>query len=132
MFGKILVTLAVIIAAVLVLRQRNLNERAQRGQTPGTERARDTKVRDEFSSDMRIAAYMTVVLMLGLGATLYYYRWQDDHTIVTVTLHRENTAQPIRYQVYKFELQERSFVTIDGTSVTVASNERMEIQGLDR
>lgn len=127
MFGKLLVTVAVILGAFFVLRQRTLDERENSKQPPSS----SEHARDEFSSEMRFAAYMTVVLMVGLGATLYYFRWQDDHTILTVTLHRESAATPISYQVYKYQLQDHSFVTIEGTSVTVASNERMEILGLD-
>lgn len=36
------------------------------------------------------------------------------------------------YQVYKYQLQERSFTTIDGTQVTVAGSERMEVLGLEQ
>lgn len=140
MFSKFLVTVAVILAAFFFVRQRNLadGDSASRKTNTNTDKTGDKKTvshadrRSEFSSDMRIAAYMTVVLMVGLGGTLYYFRWQDDHQIVTVTLHRDSEANPISYQVYKFQLQDRSFVTVDGTTVTVAGSERMEVQGLDQ
>lgn len=132
MLGKLLITVAVILAAFLYVRQRNLNEKATRGDgRPRTAAPETATAAAEFNSDLRLAAYLTVILMVGLGATLYYFRWQDDHTVVTVTLHRESQAQPISYQVYKYQLQDRSFVTVDGTSVTVASSERMEVLGLD-
>jgi len=138
MFSKFLVTVAVILAAFFFVRQRNLADGDSASRKTNTNKAADKKSvsqtdgHSEFSSDMRIAAYMTVVLMVGLGGTLYYFRWQDDHQIVTVTLHRESEANPISYQVYKFQLQDRSFVTVDGTAVTVAGSERMEVQGLDQ
>ena len=71
------------------------------------------------------------MLMVGLGAALYYFDWQDDHTVLTINLHRDNQSAPVSYEVYKYQLEERSFVTIDGRSIAVASNERMEIIGLD-
>lgn len=132
MFSKILVTLTVIVTAFFFLRQRHQKEETSNNPRVAQETAaRKAAEKSEFSADLRFAAYMTVVLMVGLGALLYYFRWQDDHELLTVTLHRDNQAQPISYQVYKYQLQDRSFITVDGTAVTVASNERMEIFGLD-
>ncbi|MEX2130859.1 MAG: hypothetical protein WD772_05185 [Pseudohongiellaceae bacterium] len=74
---------------------------------------------------------MFLFLMIGTGAVLYYLRWQDDHEILTVNLHRDDNSAPTSYQVYRFQLEARSFVTTDGISVTVADNERMEVFGLD-
>jgi hypothetical protein len=128
MIGRILLTLAVIVIAYVFVRQRRLAEEA--GNKPAA--AKRDKVRDELSQDMRMAAYMFLVLMTGIGAAVYYFRWQDEHTVLTINLHRENQAQPVSYQVYKYQLQERSFTTIDGTQVTVAGSERMEVLGLEQ
>ena len=87
--------------------------------------------REELAADLRAGAYMFLFLMVGIGAALYYFDWQDDHTVLTVNLHRDNQTAPISYEVYKYQLQDRSFVTTDGRSVTVASSERMEVLGLD-
>ena len=133
MLGKILITLTVIITAFMFVRQRHLaDNQSRRSKAASDTDAKVANKPSEFSSDLRFAAYMTVVLMVGLGGILYYFRWQDDHQVLTVTLHRDNQSSPISYEVYKFQLQDRSFVTTDGTSVTVASSERMEIQGLDQ
>lgn len=128
MIGRILLTLAVIVIAYVFVRQRRLAEEA--GNKPAA--AKRDKIRDELSQDMRMAAYMFLVLMTGIGAAVYYFRWQDEHTVLTINLHRENQAQPVSYQVYKYQLQERSFTTIDGTQVTVAGSERMEVLGLEQ
>jgi len=128
MIGRILLTLAVIVIAYVFVRQRRLAEEA--GNKPAA--AKRDKVRYELSQDMRMAAYMFLVLMTGIGAAVYYFRWQDEHTVLTINLHRENQAQPVSYQVYKYQLQERSFTTIDGTQVTVAGSERMEVLGLEQ
>ena len=128
MIGRILLTLAVIAIAYLFIRQRRLSE--ERENKPVTT-ARG-KAQDELSQDLRMAAYMFLVLMVGIGGAVYYFRWQDEHTILTINLHRENQAQPVSYQVYKYQLQERSFTTIDGTQVTVAGSERMEVLGLEQ
>ena len=133
MLGKILLTLAVSVVVFLVLRQRKLTEAAKTGAKPATRKAvpADVVPDESLAKDFRIGAYLFLVLMVGLGATLYYFQWQDDHDILTVNLHRNNQAEPVSYQVYKYQLELRSFVTIDGTTVTVAGDERMEVVGLD-
>ena len=137
MLSKFLLTLTVIIAAFLVLRHRKLSSPAAAAKPrSGVDADKASKASnilpkdDSLSSDMRAAAYMFLVLMVGLGASLYYFRWQDAHHILTISLHRDNQSAPVIYQVYKFQLQDRSFVTIDGTVVNVASSERMEVAGL--
>ena len=134
MLGKILLTLAVIITAFFYVRQRNIAEARDSDSSPKPKipEAEITPTDDTLSSDLRLGAYMFLALMVGLAGAMYYFRWQDDHTLLTVTLHRENQAQPLSYQVYKFQLQNRSFITVDGTTVTVASSERMEVVGLDQ
>jgi hypothetical protein len=133
MFGKILLTLVVIGTAFIILRQRSLTEqRAKRRQDVA--QAADTSpapADDNFDKDLRLGAYLFLVLMVGLGASLYYFQWQDNHQILTVTLYRDNQIEPVRYEVYKYQLGDRSFTTVDGTAVTVASSERMVVLGLE-
>ena len=134
MLSKFLLTLAVIIAAFLVLRQRKLSTppaaAKPRSKVDAGKGSNIEPKNDGLSADMRVAAYTFLVLMVGLGATMYYFRWQDDHHILTISLHRDNLSAPVIYQVYKFQLQDRSFVTIGGTVVNVASSERLEVSGL--
>ncbi len=128
MISKIVLTLLVIAGAIVVVRQRKLD--AQQGK-PAARKDRRKAVDDSLRSDLRIGAYLFLILMVGVGAALYYYRWQDDHTVLTVNLLRENQAEPISFRVYKYQLNDRSFVTVDGRSITVASTERMEVIGLE-
>lgn len=132
MLGKILLTLAVIAIATIYVRQRNMAE-SPPAEKKSSESAANklAEEKSELSSDIRLGAYLFLIMMIGVGASLYYFRWQDDHTVLTVNLHRENQTQPVSYQVYKYQLQERSFTTVDGTLVTVAGSERMEILGLE-
>ncbi len=126
MIGRILLTLAVIAIAYFVIRQRRIaEERDAKGEQITTAN------KDDLTDDVRTAAYMFLVFMVGIGGAVYYFRWQDDHTILTINLHRENQLQPVSYEVYKYQLQDRSFTTIEGTQVTVAGSERMEVIGLD-
>lgn len=125
MLGKLLLTFLVLAIAFVLMRQGSRSNSISRSAetdkiTPAT-----------AASDLRTAAYMFLFLMIGTGAVLYYLRWQDDHEILTVNLHRDDNSAPTSYQVYRFQLEARSFVTTDGISVTVADNERMEVFGLD-
>lgn len=138
MLGKILLTLAVIIIAIFYIKQRDLQQATPKNPAAKAKSNAETPkpnnkaiAGDSLSEDFRTGAYMFLVLMLALGAALYYFRWQDDHTILTVTLHSDNQAESNRYQIYKYQLQDRSFTTLDGILVTVASTERMEVEGLE-
>lgn len=131
MLGKILLTIAVILLAFVVLRQRHQTERRQQRKDAAPTQSAAAVEQENFAKDMRFAAYAFLVLMVGLGGILYYFRWQDNHAILTVTLHRDDQQQPVIYQVYRYQMGERSFTTVDGTSVTVAASERMEVAGLE-
>ncbi len=129
MLGKILLTVAVILIAILVVRQRNdtgTGRSPSGGDTPAPGRPETTG-----TSDLRTAAYLFLILMFGTGAIVYYLRWQDDHTVVTVNLFRDGLSEPATYQVYKYQLDSRSFTTTEGIRITVADSERMEVTGLE-
>ncbi len=131
MLSKILITLIVIMIAFFVIRQRHLGTKVNKKETNAAlPTAKKGRYKDELSRDMRAGAYFFLLLMVSLGTTLYYFDWQDDHTIVTVNLHRGEDIGITTYEVYKYQLGERSFLTIDGRNITVASNERMEVIGL--
>lgn len=132
MLGKILLTFGIILIAILFLRKHRQEERLRlqklqgqkRNALPGADTAKPPL------SDYRFAAYLFLALMFGGGAYLYYLRWQDDTSLVTVILHSDSAASPVTYQVYKNQLEARAFTTVDGIRVTVASSERMEVIGL--
>ncbi|MDX1490689.1 MAG: hypothetical protein R3332_05345 [Pseudohongiellaceae bacterium] len=132
MLGKFFLTLVVILIAILVLRKRRQEERRARTQASGQPsiNSESTPELKPQLSDFRFAAYLFLVLMLGTGSYLFYQRWQDDNQIITITLHREGNSPAIHYKVFKKDLDERSFTTVDGIRVTVASSERMEVSGL--
>lgn len=128
MLGKILLTLSVIAIAYLYIRQQQVSESREKNNSSNSNESAE---KDELGKDIRTAAYLLLFLMTGVGAALFYYDWRDDHQVLTVNLHRESQAEPVSYQVYKYQLQDRSFTTTDGIQITVASSERMEIIGLD-
>jgi hypothetical protein len=114
MFSKLIITVFVIAVAFIVVRQRNAN----RGKSTRQARPAATKdiEKDQLSKDMRIGAYLFLLVTAGIGGAMYYFQWQDE---------------PVSYDVYKHQLREKSFITVDGLSVAVAGSERMEIIGLE-
>ena len=141
MLGKFLLTAVVILLAFTLIRQKGLKKGLEDGLLSDNANVRanarlgsaDSEKKSAESSlnkDVRLGAYLFLILMTGLGGALYYTGWQDDHTIITVNLHRDGQQQPVSYEVYKFQLGERSFTTTEGIVVTVAASERMEILGL--
>ena len=129
MLGKVILTLVVIVIAILVIKQRKEAEAEQSAKSRKT--PAQAKSDPPMASDMRTAAYLFLILMFGAGAIVYYFRWQDDHTVVTVNLFRDELSEPATYQVYKFQLDSRSFTTTSGVRITVADSERMEVSGLE-
>jgi hypothetical protein len=142
MLGKLLLTLAVILVALVYLQKRRIADLAAKSagsqtkidrqepaptsiQTAGAAPSRKTA-----RSDYRIAAWMFLALMLGAAAAMYSLRWQDANKEVSVLLHRDGNASPVVYRVLKKQLSQRSFTTVDGILVTVSANERMEVIGL--
>lgn len=132
MFSKLIITVFVITVAFIVLRQKNANRQARPADAPKRRAAAAKDIeKDQLSKDMRIGAYLFLLVTASIGGAVYYFQWQDDHSILTINLYRDSQVEPISYDVYKYQLREKSFITIDGLSVAVAGSERMEITGLE-
>jgi len=133
MLGKIILTLLVMVIAFMVLRQRSQLPQSDQTKRNNSTTKTQNKLseKSESSSDIRVAAYLFLILMIGAAIIIYYQRWQDDHTILTVSLFRNDQTAANIYQVYKYQLDSRTFTTIEGTVITVADSERMEVQGLE-
>ena len=128
MLGKILLTIIVVLLALVWIRKHREQERREAKQARNTDPLPENVT--EPLNDFRFAAYLFLVLMIGSGSYLYYVRWEDENSLVTVILHRDGEQNPVTYQVLKSDLGNRAFTTIDGVRVTVASSERMEVIGL--
>lgn len=126
MLGKIVLTILIVLLGLVWIRRHREQEQRDRSQASGA----TPPSTPAPLNDYRFAAYLFLILMLGTGAYLYYERWQDEHSLVTVILHRDGNQEPVRYQVPKGQLEARAFTTADGVRVTVAASERMEVIGL--
>ena len=94
----------------------------------------DDQSRNELTAEIRFGAYLFLIMMLTLSAGMGYVSWKNDHETVLVTLYRQNNGdaqdEKIAFHVYRQDLLERSFTTVDGIKVVVASDERMEVRDL--
>lgn len=146
MLGKIALTLLVIIAAALFLRHRARSQHPDdRHRDNASSANRDNPWQHDSRQSAEIPAgrqarrlpaatgkailWATLSAIVTAGAALYYLGWQDAREPVTVILHSGN-GEPVIYEVRKRDLGERAFTTLDGTRVTVADSERMEVIGL--
>lgn len=125
MITKILLTLLVILTAYALIKRQRANAGKQ-----------DTAANknDDMSftaSDLRLGAYMFIAIMFMLGSYFYYQSWQQDHQLLTIRLYPAGSQQTVEYQVFRYQLDNRSFITTDGIQVKVSDSERMEVLGLE-
>ncbi len=119
MLLKILLTVAVIIGAMLVLRKR-----AQRLQQPVAPKALQPE-----PSAFRLqhyAAYGLVSIMLAGALYFVYLEWEESYQIVMVRVIDTRSGNAVNYEAYKGDVAARSLLTLDGKRVSLAEVERME------
>ena len=135
MAAKLLVTLTVVFAAYLIIKRRQTTDlKRLQAKNVATTTNTDERQNNELTTDIRIGAYLFLIMMMTVSASMAYFSWKNDHEKVLVTLYRQNNAhvadEKIFFHVYRQDLLERSFTTVDGIKVVVASDERMEIRDL--
>lgn len=145
MLGQVLVTLLVIVIAVIYLRSQRARQRAS-AQTdrPSPEKADPWQraarqqapaplqpdARQPMANRVKMALWLVLLGIMVIGSVITYLQWQDQQRLVTILLYRDADQSPVIYRVSKHNIGDGSFITEDGTRVTVSANERMEIVGL--
>ena len=135
MISKIIITALVLTIAWAVIRKRRQEQSREAGTVaalpetvaPSTNEQPETR---RERQDWHFALYAFVGVIIVIGAGLYYRQWQRDHQVLTVRLIRDDETPAVSYQVYRYALEDRRFITVDGVSVIVADDERMEVLGL--
>jgi len=94
MLSKLFLTLSIIFLVALILKRRPSQESGAQGARTSA------KVGGERPklSELRLAAYLFLVIMLGLGGVISVQKWRDDHTVVTIKLYSagESVQQSIK------------------------------------
>ncbi|MEA3276860.1 MAG: hypothetical protein U9Q81_16550 [Pseudomonadota bacterium] len=123
MFGKLLLTAAVILGAYLVIRLR-----MQRGREATA--AAPTPRRESLlpAGVLQAIAYGLVAVMLAGSLFWLFLDWEAEREPVTIRVINANTGDSISYQARREDVKGRHFTTLDGRRVTLADVERMELE----
>jgi ABC-type Fe3+ transport system permease subunit len=122
MIAKILLTLSVIAIAWLVIRQRQRRQAVIASQPP------PRVIQTAANGYWRWAGYLLVIMMI-LGSGLFLYQaWQDHYRVVSVLVIDTLSGNTTQYQARRGDVEARRFITLDGREVSVAGNERIELQ----
>lgn len=120
MFGKLLLTLAVILGAYAVIRARLRGGEASPRPSPSPPLVPPGAA--------RAAAYGLVAVMVSGSLLWLYLDWQEGHEVVAVQVINANTGDVTTYQARRADVGGRHFTTLDGRRVTLADVERMVLE----
>ena len=118
MISKILITLAVIVACMMMLSAR---AKPKLKTIPNPVAERNKKL-------MRNAAIAFMVVMTLAAGTMIYLEVDKRNAIVTVRVTNTQSGTSKSYRVKKNEIHSDGFTTMDGMQVFVAGIERIEIE----
>ena len=114
MIGKILLTLGVIGAVVLMVKLR------RRQPPPAAPQPRET---DE---GFRWLALVVLALLVAGSAFFIWQTWRDASEVVVLRVIDTRSGQVTEYQAYRSDVDGRQFRTLDGRRVVLAETERLE------
>lgn len=121
MFGKILLTLVVILGAYAAIRARMRR---------GSVSARPVPASSPLipPGTVRAVAYGLVAVMV-VGSLLWLYLdWEASREVVAVQVINANTGNISTYRARRGDVEGRHFTTLDGRRVTLADVERMVLE----
>jgi hypothetical protein len=122
MFGKILLTLAVMVGAYFVIRAR-LQGRAATDRSAPPPRTPLVP-----PATLRAVAYGLVTVMVAGSLLWLYLGWEEGHEVVAVQVINANTGDVTTYRARRVDVEGRRFTTLDGRQVTLADVERMVLE----
>ena len=122
MLSKILITIGVIVACMMVLSARGNKPKLKTIPNPEVERNRKL---------MRNFAFAFMVLMAIAAGTMIYLEVGKAQAIVTVRVINTQSGESKSYRVMRNDIHNDGFTTTDGVEVFVAGVERIEIEAAD-
>lgn len=117
MLTKLLLTIAVI-AAVLLMARANRTSKA----APQTSTAADKPQ----ASPLRLSAWILIAVIVGVTVAVGAWQWLASPGAVTIRVVNSNTGHSVSYQAYPEQIGQRGFTSVDGRRITLAEVERME------
>ena len=118
MISKILITLGVIVACMMMLSAR-AKPQLKRVENPAAVRNRRL---------MRNAAFGFMALMVVAAAVMIYLEVDSRNDVVTVEVINSQSGESRAYRVRRNAIHSDGFTTTDGLQVFVADVERIEIK----
>jgi multisubunit Na+/H+ antiporter MnhB subunit len=122
MFGKILLTAAVILGAYLVIRTRM--QRSREAAAVPAAPAREPLVP---AGTLKAVAYGLVVVMVAGSLLWLYLDYEAGREVVTVRIINANNGDVTTYMARRADVKGRRFTTLDGRPVTLSDVDRMEL-----
>lgn len=104
--------------------EREVNPQFKAGETIDAEDGKPAKP----LSDSRLAAYIFIGLVAVTSVVMLVWQWQDRNQQAIVAIINTESGNTIEYRSKYSLIEERSFQTLDGRTVTVAENERIEVR----
>lgn len=118
MISKILITLGVIVACMMMLSAR---AKPHLKRVPNPEAERNRKM-------MRNGAFAFMLLMVLAAGAMIYLEMDRRNDVVTVHVINTQSGASKTYRVLKADIRGDGFTTTDGVQVFVAGVERIEIE----
>jgi len=122
MFGKILLTVVVILGAYYVIRAR-----MRYGREPTTALPLSLLTQVVSPGTLKGIAYGLVVTMVTGSLLWLYLDYRSGREVVTVRVINANTGNVTTYQARRAHVEDRRFTTLDSRPVTLADVDRMEL-----
>ncbi len=122
MLTKLLFTVLMVVGVALFYRAKRPPESVQ--QPKGL--PRPSKKSAPFSG--RFIAYTFLAITLSLSSWLFYRNWANEQRQVQVFVINSETGESREYRAKQGEISGRSFRTLDGRYIFLATVERLEIR----
>ncbi len=120
MITKILVTLCIVVIGWLFIqKQRRSDVSSSISKTQ----------QQHHSKRVAKVAYIFIAVVMLLSALLFYFEYQRSQRIMTISVVNTLTGDRTSYQSRRGDIEGHRFITTDGVDITIADNERLEIQG---
>jgi len=113
--AKTLITIFIIVSVMFYLRNKSKNT--------NTKSTATTSIKPQFK-------YLTlaiIALLLSLSAGYVAIQWQDDNTVVNVTIISPTASTKQNYKVKKKDIAINEIKTLDGITIRLSNQERIVI-----
>jgi len=121
MLTKILLTVAIIIAAMLYVRSQN--SKPTRPESPPA----PPPTLLGITLTAQKLGYGLLSLFLLISALVYFYYWRDQQKIINIRVFADSSNHSTVYQARRSDIKGRHFITIDGKEVKLGTADRMEV-----